>query len=200
MVLKSRAEACMPDRRLLLAAALYAMLALAACGAGRSTPPARTPQPTQIAARPGDTRLCSVISPTEFARVTGRAATRITPGVTTDSLTGLREVYCLYLDDSDPHQLFARGTINFEIASGSSAASHIYQTVKTSFTSVRDIPGVGDAAFAGTPGGTGTGTGLVVMRGALLLYLSVGGDAPSVARITAQLARLVLSRVAGTDG
>lgn len=185
----------MAGRGLLLAPALCATLALTACGAGRSTPPARTPQPTQIVARPGDTHLCSVISPAEFAHVTSLGATQVTPGVTTDSLTGLREVYCLYLDNSDPHQLFARGTINFEIAANASTASHIFQTVKTTFTSVKDVVGVGDAAFAGTPGGAGTGTGLVVMRGALLLYLSVGGDAPSVTQIAGQLARLVLSRV-----
>jgi hypothetical protein len=196
----TRAVACTLERRLLLAAALCATLALAACGSGRTTPPARTPQPTRIAATPGDTRLCSVISRAEFVRVTGLAATQVTPGVTTDSLTSLREVYCLYLDNSDPRQLVGRGTINFEIAADASAASRIFQTVKASFTDVSAVPGVGDAAFAGTPGGAGTGTGLVVVHGALLLYLSTGEDALSLARTTVQLAKLVLGRVTAAGG
>ena len=175
------------------------MVALTACAAATGRPRATAtpgaPQPTKIAARAGDTSLCNVVSPAEFARVTGEAATQVMPGTTTDSLTGLREVYCIYNDASDPQQVIGRGTINFEVAADVQAAASTFQTVKQSFTGVADVRGVGDAAFAGTPGGAGVGTGLVVVRGTLLLYLSVGGDPQSVVRATSQLATLVLSRV-----
>jgi hypothetical protein len=189
-----------PRRRSsLLALALCGMVALGACAAtghphATATPTA--PQPTKIAARTGDTSLCNVISPSEFARVTGETTTQMTPGTTTDSLTGLREVYCIYSDTSDPQQVTGRGTINFEVAADTQAATSTFQMVKQSFTNVADVRGVGDAAFAGTPGGASAGTGLVVVRGTLLLYLSVGGDPQSVVRVTSRLATLVLNRVA----
>lgn len=185
---------------LLLAVMLCGAVAITACAtttrphAAATTPGA--PQPTAIVARAGDTSLCQVIAPAEFARVAGVPATQVTPGVTIDSLTALREVYCLYADASDAQQFVAQGTINFEVAGSAQAAASTFQTVKQSFTNVAAVPGVGDAAFTGTPGGAGAGTGLVVRRGALLLYLSVGGDPQSVARVTTQLAALVLSRVA----
>jgi hypothetical protein len=184
--------------RLLLALMLCGAVVLAACaarGGTRARATASVPA-TKIAVRAGDTSLCQVVSPADFTRVSGEPATQVTAGTTDDSLTGLREVYCIYLDASDPQQLIGRGTINFEVASAARAAAGTFQTIKRSFTGVLDVPGVGDAAFAGTPGGMDNGTGLVVVRGTLLLYLSVGGDPPSVVRITRQLAVLVLSRVA----
>jgi hypothetical protein len=187
-----------PRGRSLLALALCGIFALSACattsGAHATATPG-APQPTKIAARAGDTSLCNVVSSAEFARVTGEAATQVMPGTTTDSLTGLREVYCIYSDTSDPQQVIGRGTINFEVAADAQTATRTFQLVKQSFTGVADVPGVGDAAFAGTPGGAGAGTGLVVVRGTLLLYLSVGGDPQSVVRVTSQLAALALSRV-----
>lgn len=190
-------------RRLLhvLALALCGAVALTACATTTTTRPraAATPSapgPTPIAARADDTRLCNVLTPAEFARVAGVPATQVTPGVTTDSLTTLQEVYCLYADAADPQQFVAQGTINFEVAGSAQAAASTFQTVKQSFTNVTSVPGVGAAAFTGSPGGVGTGTGLVVLRGSLLLYLSVGGDSQRVARVTTNLALLVLSRVA----
>jgi hypothetical protein len=53
---------------------------------------------------------------------------------------------------------------------------------------------VGDVAFAGNPDGA-SGTGLLVLRGSLLVYLSVAGDEATVVRITSALAALALSRV-----
>lgn len=190
--------------------ALCGAVALSACapsGASHASVTA-TPQPTAIVATPGNAAVCAAVSAADFARVDGHAATQVTTGVTPDGLTGLREVFCLYLDTTDPQQTFARGTINVEIASDAQSAGRIYQLVRQSFTNVADVPGVGDAAFSGTPGGagsgagagTGAGTGLVVRRGAMLLYLSVGGDASSRLRITRQLALLVLARVTTASG
>lgn len=145
-----------------------------------------------------DTRLCSVVSPADFTQVTGAAATQVTPGATADGLTGLPEVYCIYADAADPQQLVGRGTINYEVAADANTAASVFSKVKQSFTGVTDVRHVGDAAFTGTPGGTATatGTGLVVVGGRLLLYISVGGDPPTVARLAGQLATLVLSRIA----
>jgi hypothetical protein len=185
--------------RSLLALTLCGVVALAACAATsrpRAIPASGAPQPTKIAARAGDTSLCNVVSPAEFARVTGETVTQVTPGTTIDSLTGLREVYCIYSDASDPQQRFDRGTVNFEVAANAQSAASTFQTVKQSFTGVTDVRGVGDAAFTGTPGGAGAGTGLVVVSGTLLLYLSVGGDAQAVEHFTEQLAMLVLNQVA----
>jgi len=127
--------------------------------------------------------------------VTGQGATQVESGITADLLTGLQEVYCIYLDTSDPQQFFGRGTINFEIASDAHAAGRTFEAVKQSFTRVTNVKNVGDAAFAGTPGGASSGTGLMVVKGPMLLYLSVHGDPQTVARITTQLAMLVLIRV-----
>ena len=185
----------------LIVLAVYGSLALAACSAGsgaRSSATPGQPRSTPIAVRAGDTGLCSVVSPADFARATGERSTEVRPGAGADPLTGLREVYCIYVDASDPQQIIAQGTINYEVASDAQAAVRTFQTVKQAFTGVAQVSAVGDAAFAGSPDGvdTGTGTGLVVVRGPLLLYLSVGGDPPTVTRITRQLAALVLSRVA----
>ena len=54
----------------------------------------------------------------------------------------------------------------------------------------------------GTPGGAGSdgGTGLIVRRGALLLYVSVGGEGNSTVRVLTQLAALALARIAAPRG
>lgn len=157
---------------------------------------ARTPAPTRVVAQAGAVSLCGVVSPAEFARVAGLTTTQVTPGTGDDPLTGLREVYCIYLDTSTAGQTTGRGTINYEVATDASDATAIFQMVRRSFTQVDEVRGVGDAAFAGTPAGAPGGTGLIVVRGRLLLYLSVGGDPPTVERTTERLAGLVLSRVA----
>jgi hypothetical protein len=184
---------------MLLALTLCGTVALAAC-AEQSARHAPTPSPTlppraKIVAHAGDTQLCTVVSPAEFARVTGLQATQVEAGVTSDTLTGLQDVQCEYLDASDPAQLVGRGTINFEVAGDAQSAARTLETVKQSFTGVTDINDVGDAAFTGSPGGAASGTGLVVLRGTMLLYLSIGGEVQTVAHITEQLALLVLSRV-----
>src|SRR5690242_6128692 len=87
--------------RLLPVVALCGLVLLAACAQGSGARATATPaaaRPTAIAAQAGDTRLCAVVTPAEFAGVAGAAANQVTPGSTTDSLTGLREVYCIYLD------------------------------------------------------------------------------------------------------
>ena len=187
-------------RSLLATLALSVAALFAACAGGRGTPTATStsarPQPTKVIATAGDTGLCSVISPADFAHVAGDPATQVTPGVTSDALTGLQEVYCLYLDSSDAQRVVASGTINYELAGDPQTATQIFQRVKQSFTSVTAVRGVGDAAFAGTPGGAGSGTGLVVVQRTLLLYVSVGGNPSTVPRIDEQLAALVLARVA----
>src|SRR5260370_166820 len=108
------------------------------------------------------------------------------------------EVYGTYVDPSNPQQIVGRGTINFEVATDAQTAAATFQTVKRAFGGVSDVQGVGADAFVGSPGGgdASGGTGLVVVQGSLLLYLSVGGDAPTVTRVTARLAALVLRRVA----
>ena len=182
---------------------LCGMVALTACAAGGAPRATRTstpsgPQPTKQVARAGDTGLCQVVSPAEFAGVLGGSVTQVAAGTTSDLLTGLREVYCTYLDTSDPQQAVGRGTINFEVATDAQSAAATFQTVKRAFGGVSDVQGVGAAAFVGSPGGGGAGggIGLVVVQGSLLLYLSVGGDAQTVTRVTTRLATLVLSRVA----
>src|SRR5262249_51641944 len=154
------------------------------------------PQPKKFAARAGDISLCAVVSPADFAKATGLTTTQVSSGATADGLTGLPEVYCIYADATDPQQLVGRGTINYEVAADARTATGIFSTVKQSFSGVTDVRQVGDAAFAGTPGGAGAGTGLVVVSGHLLLYISVGGDPPTVARLAGKLAALALSRVA----
>jgi hypothetical protein len=185
-------------RPLLWATALCGALALTACApasAPGGTKPSNSPQPTKIAVHAGDTSLCRVISLAQFSSVLGERVTQVMAGITGDQLTGLQEVYCIYVDTSDPQQLFGRGTINFEVASDAQIASTIFQTVKQSFSPVSEVRGVGAAAFAGSPGGAEGGTGLVVVQGNLLLYLSVGGDPQTVVRVTTQLAMLVLRSV-----
>jgi len=192
-----------PSRRqaALITLMLFGLLALTAsaergvmlAASSSHSPP---PPPAKIVAHSGDIRLCAVISPGEFARVTGTRATHVEGGAIADPLTGLQEVYCIYLDASDPQQLFGRGTINFEIAADAPTASRTFNAVKQSFIGGNDIKDVGDAAFSGIPVGASRGTGLVVVKGALLLYLSVGGDPHTVTRITTRLAKLVLARVA----
>jgi hypothetical protein len=172
--------------------ALVAVASLTACATPGST---SAPAPKKITAKAGDTSLCMVVSVGDFARVTGAAATQVTPGTTADGLTGLPEVYCVYTDASHAQQVVGRGTINFERASDAQTATSVFNRVKQSFTAVSDVSGVGDAAFSGTPGGTDAGTGLIVVKQSLLLYLSVGGDAQTVTRVARQLALLVLSRV-----
>lgn len=163
----------------------------------RATATPATPQPTKIAARAGDTRLCAVVSPAEVARAIGEAVDQVAPSATADALTGLQEVACVYLDTSDAQHLVGRGTINFEVAADPRAARDTFERVRQSFAGVSDVAGVGDAAFAGAPGGAeGGGAGLVAVRGPLLLYVSVGGDASFVARVATKLARLALERVA----
>ncbi len=190
---------------------LVALLTLGACtqspaGVARATAtplatvtatamPSGTP-PTQIAGKPGDTAICAVISPDEFSHVDGATATEITSGATEDTLTGLAEVYCIYADTSVSHQYVGRGTMNYEFASDTQTAAAIFARVKQSFGGASDVTGVGDAAFIGTPGGASSGTGLVVLRGTLLLYVSVQGDAQTVTRVATALALLALSRVA----
>lgn len=187
----------------LLALALLVAMALTACA---TSSVARAPampsisatlQPTKVAVKAGDTGFCNIVSPAEFTRVSGDRATQVTPGATEDSLTQLQEVFCIYADASDPQQLVEQGTINFERANDAQAAAAVFQTLKQSFAGVNDVPGVGDGAFSGTPGGLGSGAGigLIVVSGPLLLYLSVGGDPATVTRVTRQLAALVLSRV-----
>jgi hypothetical protein len=184
-----------------LALLLCGVLALAASAerSGGMHATAATPSPTSLPARiiahAGDTQLCAAVSPVEFEQVTGQHANQVERGATSDTLTGLQEVYCIYLDTSDPVQFFGRGTINFEVAATAHSAARTFEAVRQAFTSVTDIAGVGDAAFAGSPGGASNGTGLVVVKGTLLLYLSVGGDPRTVAHITSQLASLVLIRV-----
>lgn len=178
------------------ASTLALLLALTLMASACATTSA-TPQPTKIAARAGNTRLCAAVSAAEFARLTGGTATKVTAGAIDDPLTGLREVYCLYLDTADPQTTIGRGTINYEVASDPGSAARTFETVKRSFSDVADVGGVGDAAFSGTPGGTGgTGVGLLVLRRSLLLYLSVGGDRQTVERVTTRLALVVLGRVA----
>jgi hypothetical protein len=190
-----------------LGALILGMLALSACAASASsaaqptataTEPPSGPTPTVFVPTPGDTSVCDAISPAEFAHVADTTATEITSGATEDSLTGLNEVYCIYDDASDPHTFLARGTINYEIAADSATAASIFVRVKQSFGGVSDVTGVGDAAFAGTPGGapSGSGYGLLVLRGSLLMYLSVAGDEETVVRVTTSLAALALGRVA----
>lgn len=154
------------------------------------------PQPTPIEATPGDTSICGVVSPTEFANAAATTASEITSGTIGDSLTGLSEVYCIYDDATDPHQFLARGTINYEFAVDDSSAASIFARVKQSFGDVSEVDEVGDAAFLGVPGGGSDGFGLLVRRGNLLLYLSVSGDEPTVLRVTKVLAALALGRVA----
>src|SRR5258706_8557942 len=170
---------------LLLAVALIAVASLAACATSGGT---SASAPKKITARAGDTSLCMVVSAADFARVTGASATQVTPGTAADGLTGLPEVYCVYTDTADPQQVVGRGTINFERASDAQTAASIFNRIKQSFTAVSDVGGVGDAAFSGTPGGT-SGTGLIVVKQSLLLYLSVGGDAQTVTRAARPLAR-----------
>lgn len=188
----------------LLTLALLVAMALTACATSSvSRAPATpskspTPQPTKVAVKAGDTGFCNIVSPAEFTRVSGYRATQVTPGATADSLTQLQEVFCIYTDASDPQQLVEQGTINFERAGDAQAAAAVFQKLEQSFTGVSDVQGIGDGAFSGTPGGlgSGAGTGLIVVSGPLLLYLSVGGDPATVTRVTRQLAALVLSRVA----
>lgn len=168
---------------------------LTGCTAGGAVV-AHTPAPTRIAAQAGEVSLCEVISPAEFALEAGVTANQVNAGTGDDPLTGLQEVYCIYLDTSTAGQTTGRGTINYEVASDAPAALTVFQTVRRSFTHVENVRGVGDAAFAGTPAGAPGGTGLVVVRGRLLLYLSTGGDQATVERVTERLAALVLSRVA----
>ena len=179
---------------------MVALTACAASGAPRATPTPTPsgPQPTKQVARAGDTGLCQVVSPAEFAGVLGGSVTQVAAGTTSDLLTGLPEVYCTYLDTSNPQQVVGRGTINFEVATDAQSAATTFQTVKRAFGGVNDVQGVGADAFVGSPGGgdASGGTGLVVVQGSLLLYLSVGGDAQTVTRVTTRLATLVLSRVA----
>jgi len=177
---------------LLLAVALVAVASLAACAMSGGT---SASAPKKITAKAGDTSVCMVVPAADFARVTGASATQVTPGTAADGLTGLPEVYCVYTDTADPQQVVGRGTINFERASDAQTAASTFNRVKQSFTAVSDVGGVGDAAFSGTPGGTSGGTGLIVVKQSLLLYLSVGGDAQTVTRVARQLALLVLSRV-----
>jgi hypothetical protein len=196
-------------QRLAFACLFISALAVGACAspatgrasatlAPRATATASGPTPTVIVPTPGDVSVCDVIAPAEFARVTGSSATEITSGTTADPLTGLAEVYCIYADASDPHTFLARGTVNYEFAGDATTAGSIFARVKQAFSGVHDVPGVGDSAFSGTPGGTpaGSGFGLLVLRGKLLLYLSVSGDEQTVVRVTRSLATLVLSRVA----
>src|SRR5262249_33738099 len=97
--------------------------------------PSHSPLPARIVARAGDVQqLCTVISPVEFARVTGTRATAVEGGARGDTLTGLQEVYCIYLDTSDPTQFFGRGTINFELAADAPSAARTFKAVKQSFT------------------------------------------------------------------
>ncbi|HEX9056265.1 MAG TPA: hypothetical protein VF818_01940, partial [Ktedonobacterales bacterium] len=98
------------------ASTLALLLALTLMASACATTSA-TPQPTKIAARAGNTRLCAAVSAAEFARLTGGTATKVTAGAIDDPLTGLREVYCLYLDTADPQTTIGRGTINYEVAS-----------------------------------------------------------------------------------
>ncbi len=193
-----RARLCPPSAILALCAAIA--VALAACAGANSARVVATPgtPAAKVVARAGDLGLCTLVSPSEFAHITGRTSNQVTPGVTADSLTGLQEVYCLYLDNTDPQQLIARGTINYEVAGDPHTANRIFQRVKQTFVGVVDVRGIGDAAFTGTPGGLGdgAGTGLLLVSGPVLLYLSVGGDPATVTRITRQLAAVVLSRVA----
>ena len=184
----------MAPRGRLALGVLVGML-LVGCAPARATA-ARTPAPTRVVAQVGALSLCGVVSPAEFTRVAGVRATQVSPGVDDDPLTGLREVYCIYLDTFLPGQTTGRGTINYEVAPDATAALTIFQTVRRSFTQVESVRGVGDAAFAGTPAGAPGGTGLIVVKERLLLYLSVGGDQPTVERVTERLAGLVLSRVA----
>lgn len=169
-------------------------MTLGACATSAHTTAPR-PAPTPIVAQAGAVSLCGVISAAEFARVAGLRATQVIPGTTDDSLTGLQEVYCLYLDTATAGQTIGRGTINYEVAPDTHSAVTIFQTVRQAFTQVDDVHGLGDAAFAGTPGGASGGTGLVVRKGTLLLYLSVGGDKATVENVTKRLAALILSRV-----
>jgi hypothetical protein len=197
-----------PRARLaVLALPFWAALALVACaGGGASTRVAAAhapaPPPVTVAATAGNPWLCDTVSPAEFARVTGRSATKVAIGSGDDGLTGLREVSCIYVDAFDPAQVFARGTIDFEVAGDARAAAVIFGRVKRSFTDVSDVRGVGDAAFAGSPGGTGDGaaTGLLVMRGPVLLYVSVGGEGSATLRVTTGLATLALERVVARSG
>lgn len=178
-----------------VALALGVIAALAGCAPGGAAATG-TPSPTRVVAHAGAASLCGVVAPAEFTRVVGVKATQVSPGTADDPLTGLREVYCIYLDTSTAGQTIGRGTINYEVATDARAAMTIFQAVRRSFTQVDDVGGVGDAAFAGTPAGAPGGTGLIVVNGHLLLYLSVGGDPPTVERVTKRLAALVLSRVA----
>jgi hypothetical protein len=184
----------------LLLCGMVALTACSASGAQRATPTStpRGPQPTKRVARAGDTGLCQVVSPAEFAGALGGSVTQVAAGTTSDLLTGLPEVYCTYVDTSDLQQVVGRGTINFEVATDAPTAAATFQTVKRAFGGVSDVQGVGADAFVGSPGGGNAsgGTGLVVVQGSLLLYLSVGGDAQTVTRVTTQLATLVLRRVA----
>lgn len=165
-----------------------ATLALAGCAASGPSVP-------KVTARSGDVGLCDVVPPATFARVAGVGATEVRSGTSDDALTGLREVYCIYVDGSVTGQITGRGTINYEVARDARTAGTIFQMVRRSFVDARDVGGVGDGAFSGTPAGASGGTGLIVMRGSLMLYLSVGGDRQTVERVTEQLAALVLSRV-----
>jgi hypothetical protein len=188
----------------LLALTVCVAVGLTACAAAsrpRATATARPtptsgssgPPTTKVTPKAGDTSLCNIVSPAEFARVTGKSATQVQAGTTTDSLTRLREVYCIYSDASDPQQIVEWGTINFEVAADAQIAASTFQTVKRSFTGVTNVYGIGDAAFIGMPGGAGAG--LVVVSKTLLLYLSVGGDPQAVEQATGQLATIVLSGV-----
>ena len=201
--MSSRSEA-----RLCVIGVLFAgVFALSACASSSSaivratstpTAPLGGRTPTSIIPTPGDIGVCTVISPAEFAQVADTTATEITSGATSDTLTGLAEVYCIYDDASDPHTVLARGTINYEFAKDAASAASIFARVKQTFGAVSDVPGVGDSAFSGTPGGApvGSGYGLIVLRGNLLVYLSVAGDESTVVRVTKSLAMLALSRVA----
>jgi hypothetical protein len=179
------------------AASMLALLVALTLMASACATTSATAQPTKIAATPGDTGLCAAISAAEFARLTGAATTQVTAGALDDPLTGLREVYCLYLDTADPQATIGRGTINFEVASDPASAARTFETVKRTFSGAEDVGGVGDAAFSGAPGGAGgTGVGLLVRQRSLLLYLSVGGDRQTVERVATRLALVVLGRVA----
>jgi hypothetical protein len=192
---KTGPRAAIPRVTLALGVVVSLGLALAACAPGTTATPPR-PAPTKIVAQAGDIGLCGVISAAEFTQVAGLLATQVNPGTTSDSLTGLPEVFCIYLDGSTAGQTIGRGTINYEVAPDAHTALTIYQTVRQAFTQVDGVRGIGDAAFAGTPAGASGGTGLVVLKGRLLLYLSVGGDQPVVESITERLAGLILGRVA----
>src|SRR5260370_30029253 len=105
-----------------LLVAVVAVASLAACATSGDT---SASAPKKITAKAGDTSLCMVVSAADFARVTGASATQVTPGTSSDGVTGLPEVYCVYPVTADPQQVVGRGTINFERASNARTATSI---------------------------------------------------------------------------